>query len=109
MNKIDMRDWVASLEEVIDNKLKKWRKIPKVENGESLQLAWQWEQTRMSISIFWEDHQETINFSYTSPRIDHSYLWHGLNGNSFNKVMDRVGNLAQITMHPPIGFDDVSD
>lgn len=97
-----MREWVCSLEEVIDNKLKKWRKIPKVENGESLQLAWQWEQTRISMNIFWEDHKEMIFLEYTSPRIDHSYRWHGLDDGTFNKMMDRVGNLAQVTMHPPI-------
>lgn len=102
MHKVDMREWVASLEEVIDNKLKKWRKIPKVENGEAVQLAWQWEQTRISIDIFWEDKKETVNFSYTSPRTDHFHRWHGLDDKSFNQIMDRIGNLAQITMHPVI-------
>lgn len=101
MNKIDMREWVCSLEEVVDNKLKKWRKIPRVENGEAVQLAWQWEQTRLSMNVFWEDHQETLCLEYTSPRTDHSYRWHHLDDNTFNKTMDRVGNLAQVTMYPP--------
>lgn len=102
MDKIGMREWVASLEEVIDHKLQKWRKIPKVENGESVQLAWQWDQTRVTLNIFWEDQKETVNLQYTSPRVGHTYHWHGLADKTFNRVMDRVGNLAQITMHPPI-------
>lgn len=102
MQKFDMREWVCSLEEIIDNKLNKWRKVPKVENGESVQLAWQWEQARFSLNVFWEDHKETICLEYTSPRTDHSYRWHGLSDATFNKVVDRVGNLAQVAMHPPI-------
>lgn len=97
-----MREWLCSLEQIIDNKLKKWRKIPKVENGESVQFAWQWDQTRIGMNIFWEDHKELVSLSYTSPRIDHDYRWHGLSDQTFNRIMDRVGNLAQVTMHPPI-------
>lgn len=100
MDKIGMREWVASLEEIIDNKLKKWRKVPKVENGESVQLAWQWEQTRLSLNVFWEDHKEGVNLSYTSPRTDHSYRWNGLTDGTFNRIMDRAGNLAQVAMYP---------
>ena len=107
MDKIDMREWVCSLEEIVNNKLKKWRKTPKVENGESVQLAWQWEQTRMTINIFWENDKETVNLEFSSPRIDHSYQWHGLSDKTLNKVMDRIGNLAQTTMHPPIDPDDL--
>lgn len=106
MQKINMREWVALLEEMIDNKLKKWRKIPKVENGEAIQLAWQWEQTRMGMNIFWEDHQEQVVFFYMSPRADHFYRWSSLDTKTFNKVMDRIGNLAQMTMYPisDLGF-----
>lgn len=102
MDKLAMREWVSSLEEVIDNKLRKWRKEPKIENGEAVQLAWQYEQTHIQLDVFWEDKKETVNMQYLSPRIDHSYQWHGLDDRTFNKVMDRVGNLAQVTMHPPI-------
>lgn len=100
MDKIGMRDWVSSIEEIIDNKLNKWRKIPKVENGEAVQLAWQWEQTRISMNIFWQDHKENVNLSYTSPRTDHSFRWHSLTDGTFNKIMDRVGNLSQMAMYP---------
>lgn len=102
MDKIGMRDWVASLEEVIDNKLKKWKKFPRMENGESVQLRWQWEQTHIHLDIFWEDQKESTHLHYLSPRADHSYQWSGLNDKTFNRIMDRVGNLAQMAMFPII-------
>lgn len=102
MTKIEMREWVASLEEMIDNKLKKWRKTPKVENGESVQLRWTWEQTHIQLNIFWENHQEAVHMMYLGPRMTHSYHWNGLNDKTFNMVTDRVGNLSVIAMHPII-------
>lgn len=102
MEKIAMREWLAALEMIVDNKLKKWRKETKIENGENVHLRWQFEQTHIQLDIFWEDGQETVNLKYLSPRVDHSYLWHGLSDKSFNRVMDRVGNLAQVTMYPVI-------
>lgn len=102
MNKVDMRFWVSSLEEVIDKKLHKWWKEKKIENGEAVQLRWQYEQTHLHLDIFWEDGKETVNLLYLSPRTDHRFQWHGLNDKSFSNAMDRVGNLAQVTMHPPI-------
>lgn len=105
MKKIDMRDWISSVEERCDTKLAKWRKIPKVENGESIQLSWQWEQTRMSLVVFWEDSKEAVHFTYTSPRIDHLYRWSGLTVNTYNLLMDRIGNLAQVTMYPISSMD----
>lgn len=102
-----MREWVATLEEMIDLKLKKWRKIPKVENGEAVQLAWQWEQTRLSLNLFWEDGKEIAILGYSSPRIDHMFKWHGLNKTTFNRLQDRIGNLAMTTMHPPIDPEDI--
>jgi len=102
MDKVGMRDWIASLEQIIDNKLRLWRKGNKIENGEAVQLHWQFEQTHFTLNIFWKDQQEAVNLQYFSPRVDHSYKWHGLDDRTFNKVMDRIGNLAQVTMHPPI-------
>lgn len=95
-----MRDWVASLEEVVDNKLKKWLKFPKHENGDAVQLRWQFEQTHFHMDIFWEDHKELIVLQYVSPRVDHAFRWHGLNDATFNKIVDRVGNLAVAAMYP---------
>lgn len=102
MEKIAMREWVSSLEEIIDNKLRKWRKENPIENGEAVHLRWQFEQTHVHLDIFWQDKKETVSMKYLSPRASHEYLWHGLDDRTFNKVMDRVGNLAQVTMYPPI-------
>lgn len=97
-----MRDWVASLEGIIDNKLRNWKKESRIENGECVQVEWQFEQTHVILDIFWEDDKETVHLQYFGPREKHSYTWHGLTDKTFNRVMDRVGNLAQITMYPPI-------
>lgn len=102
MNKIEMREWVAALEGFLDNKLKKWRKGSRIENGEAVQLHWQYEQTHFHLDIFWEDKKETVRLRYISPRVEHSYHWHGLDDKTIDKITDRVGNLAQVTMHPPI-------
>lgn len=102
MDKYDMRAWIISLEAIIDDKLKKWKKENKMENGEAVQMRWQWEQTHFQLDIFWQDGQEAAVLTYLSPRVTHTYRWSGLNSNTFSKVMDRVGNLAQITLHPPI-------
>ena len=109
MNKIEMREWIASLDEMISNKLRKWMKQNPIENGESVRLAWQFEQTTMKLYIFWEDKKELIKLKCEGPRIDNIYLWHGLDDKTFNKVADRVGNLAQVTMHPPIDPLDTLD
>lgn len=102
MGKIAMREWVSALEGIIDNKLRKWRKENPIENGEAVHLRWQFEQTHMQLDIFWQDKKESVTLKYLSPRITHEYLWHGLDDRTFNKVMDRVGNLAQVTMYPVI-------
>lgn len=106
MDKHAMRDWVATLEEMIDNKLKKWRKENKIENGEVVQLRWQFEQTHFHLDIFWEDRKETVHLQYFSPRVDHSFRWHDLNDKTIDRIMDRVGNLAQITQNPPLDPTD---
>ncbi len=102
MNKLDMRQWVLALEIAVDNKLKKWKKESRIENGEVTQVEWQFEQTHLILDIFWHDHEETVVLQYFAPRAKHDFTWHGLNDKTYDKVMDRVGNLAQITMHPPI-------
>lgn len=102
MDKIGMREWVALLEEVTDKKLKKWKKETKIENGEAVQVEWQFEQTHIILDIFWEDAKEAVHVHYIAPRASHRFTWHGLSDETFNKVMDRIGNLAQMTMHPAI-------
>ncbi len=102
MDKITMREWVGSLEGFIDKKLQKWRKENKIENGEAVQLRWQWEQTHFQLDIFWEDKKESVTLQFLSPRVSHTYQWHSLDDKTFNKILDRVGNLAQSAMYPPI-------
>jgi hypothetical protein len=97
-----MREWVSSLESIVDNKLRKWKKESRIENGECVQVEWQFEQTHIIMDIFWLDSEETVKLHYFGPRAHHSFIWHGLTDKTFNKVQDRVGNLAQVTMHPPI-------
>lgn len=101
-----MREWVAALEEIVDHKLSKWKKENKIENGECVQLRWQFEQHHIQLDIFWQDAKETVVLKCFGPRAGHDFLWHGLNNSTFNKVMDRVGNLAQMVMHPAIDPDD---
>lgn len=102
MDKIHMREWVASVEAIVDQKLQKWKKQFRIENGECVQVAWQFEQTHILMDIFWHDHEESVALQYYGPRAKHSFSWHGLNEKTFSKIMDRIGNLAQMTMHPII-------
>jgi len=105
MQKLEAREWLSALESVLDKKLKKWAKENTVQNGEVIQLRWTFEQTHIHLDIFWLDHQETISLHYLSPRGNHDFLWHGLTDKTIDRVMDRVGNLAQMTMYPPITPD----
>src|SRR5882757_5321535 len=98
MDKIDMREWVSSLEVMIDNKLNKWKKESRIENGEAVQVEWQFNLTHIILDIFWEDGKEAAHLQFHSPRSSFRYEWAGLNNKTFNKVMDRVGNLAQVAM-----------
>lgn len=99
MDKIAMREWVASLEGVIDNKLRKWLKHNKLENGEVVELWWQFELTHILLYIFWHDGNELVKFRYVSPRIEHEHQWSGLDDATFNNVQDRAGNYAQMAMY----------
>jgi hypothetical protein len=107
MEKTLMRDWIAALEVMVNNKLTRWDRQRKWENGEVVHLMWQWEQTIMKLDIFWQDEKEIIRLKYFSPHEDHDYMWNGLNNSTFNKVQDRIGNLAMRTVHPPIDPTDI--
>jgi hypothetical protein len=99
VDKRGMQEWVISLEGVIDNKLHKWLKHPKIENGEAIMLSWQFELTHMFLYVFWHDNKESVIFKYVGPRIDHVHNWPLLDDRTFNNVMDRTGNYAQMAMH----------
>lgn len=105
MDKYSMRDWVSMLESTLDQKLKKWKKENRNENGEVVQLWWTFEQTHIKIDIFWNNNNESVRLHYLSPRGNHDFLWHGLTEKTFDRVNDRIGNLAQVTMYPPIEPD----
>lgn len=100
-----MRDWVSSLEEIIDNKLKKWKKESRIENGEVVQVEWQFEQTHIILDIFWHDGEELIHLALFSPRDKHNFTWHGLTDRTFNKVQDRIGNLLTVMLNPPLDIE----
>jgi hypothetical protein len=102
MDKITMREWVSSLETVCDNRLRKWKKFNIVQNGGSVNLQWQFEETLIIINITWNDKRESVTFHCIGPQACHRYVFDGLTDKTFNKVCDRVGNLAQVIMHPPI-------
>lgn len=108
MEKIEMRLWVDALEQVIDNKLTKWLKHSKIENGEAVLLMWQFELTYMLLYVFWQDRKELVKFTYVSPRINHNHDWPGLNDRTFNNVMDRMGNYAQMAMYRTRDFDGLN-
>src|SRR5262245_46323668 len=101
MEKSTMREWILSPEEMIDAKLRKWDKQKKWENGEAVHLLWQWEQTLIKLDIFWQDKKEAVRLKFLSPREDHDFMWDGLSEKTFNKIADRIGNLAMRIMHPP--------
>lgn len=100
-----MREWVIPLELMLDNKLKKWKKYDRLENGENVQLRWQYEQTHIHLDVFWQDDAEMIRLKYISPRRGYDFMWHGLSDRTFNKIQDRVGNLALLVVSPPIDPD----
>lgn len=91
---------------MVDTKLKKWDKQRKWENGESIHLMWQWEQTIIKMEVFWPDKNEVVRLKFLSPREDHDFMWDGLTTRTFNKISDRIGNLSMRIMHPPIDPDD---
>ena len=101
MTKIEMREWVASLEEMIDNKLKKWKKHNVVQDGQAVNLQWQFEETMMMVNVLWTDKTEAVVLHCVGPMVCHRYFFDGLTDRTFNKVCDRVGNLAQSIMYPP--------
>jgi hypothetical protein len=106
LDKLGMREWVAALEQIVDVKLKKWKKESRMENGEAVQMEWQFELTHIIINVFWEDHKEAVHFEFNNPRSSLRFEWNGLTDRTLNKVIDRVGNLAQSTMYPPEDYRD---
>ena len=101
-----MREWVANVEKLVDDKLQKWKKDSRIENGEAVHLRWQFEQSHIIIDIFWKNHKEHVHFQFIGPRVSNRWEWDGLTEKTFNRIIDRVGNIAQIVMHPPEDYRD---
>lgn len=102
MDKYGMRQWTADLEGIIDNKLKKWQKIPMMQNGKAVQLTWHFGQSWIMLNIFWEDGEERVDLAFLSPPMDYDYSFPRLTDLTFNRVSERIGNLAMLALHPPI-------
>lgn len=95
-----MREWVTTLEHMVDQKLSLWKKGSNIEDGGVVQLNWQFEQNHMMIDVFWRDKEETVRLQCISPRAKHIFVWNHLGESTFNRVADRVGNLSMAIMYP---------
>jgi hypothetical protein len=106
MDKQTMREYVAELETRIDRSLSKWKKESKIENGEAIQVEWQFEQAHIILELFYLDGHEAVHLECRAPRVQSHYQWSGLTKTTMNKVMDRAGNFAQVIQHPIRGYDE---
>lgn len=100
MQKHQMREFLSELEDRIDKSLAKWKKTSRIENGEVVQIEWQFEQCRIILDLFWLDGDEGVHLICLSPRMGWNNKWSGLNDETARKLMDRAGNFAQIMMDP---------
>lgn len=96
MNKQDMREWVAELESRIDKSLKKWKKLSRIENGRVVQLQWQFELAHIIMDVYWHDNDEHIELECKCARLNWNHEFEGLTDKTMDRVMDRIGNFAQI-------------
>ena len=96
MDKYDARIYMADFESRIEEALKKWKHITKIENGGSTQFEWQFEDARIIVDVFWGMNKDRIKLTCYSPTIDWKHEWDGLTKETTTKAMDRIGNFAQI-------------
>lgn len=99
MTKLDMREYTAKLDEMVSHSLKLWKKLTHIENGEAVSIVWQFEQALIVIDIFWKDGGEGIHLLVNSPRHSHKFTWTGLTEDTLDRLIDRIGNLAQMLMY----------
>lgn len=99
MEKIDMREYVIRLREMVDRSLKLWKPTTHIENGDVVHLAWQFEQTHVIVDIFWLDGDEGVNLQILHPRRRHHFEWHGLTEKTLDGLIDRIGNITQTIMY----------
>jgi len=96
MTKLEMREYVAELETRIDLRLKKWKKESRIENGEAVQVEWQYEQSHIILDFFWHDGEERMNLYCISPRNQRRGGWDNISKKTETAIMDIIGNFAQI-------------
>lgn len=102
MDKLSMREYIAELETRIDGMLRRWKKESRIENGEAVQIEWQFEQSHIIMNVFWHDKREGINIYCLNPHLQtREGKWKGLDKRSEKSVMDMIGNFAQIVMSMP--------
>jgi hypothetical protein len=106
MNEYDGKEFADKIEYAIDNKLKKWKKYNSIVDKKSTQMEWQFEQTRFALHIFPNDEEEMVILQFFNPIHCARWTWSGLNDKTINKIIDRMGNLAQTTMYPPRDYGD---
>lgn len=96
MEKLAMREKIAELETRADTSLWKWKKSSRIENGEVVQIAWQFEQAHVILDMFWHDDDEHVNLECRTPRMHSMHEWKGFSESVYDNVMDRIGNFAQV-------------
>ncbi len=107
MTKLEMREYLAELETLLDRMLKKWKKESRIENGKAVQVAWQFEQSHIIMDVFWRDNEEKINLFCLNPhRPIREGRWAGLTKETGKKVIDMVGNFAQIVLSEPMRMNE---
>lgn len=103
MNKVDIKDWVASLEAMIDKKLAKWDKHRRWENGgDPIHFMWQWEHVIIKLDVFVMECQQGIRLRYIGPCIYEDQVLHGLTKKTFRQAEHYAAHWDILTMHPPI-------
>jgi len=95
VEKLEMRIYVSELETRVDRALHKWKKASKIENGEVVQIIWQFEQAHVTLDVFWHDGAEHVELETKWPKMRAEFEWTGLTVDTADRVMDRVGNFAQ--------------
>lgn len=99
MDKLSMREYLATLETRIEDGLK-WKRESRIENGSVVQLEWQFEQSHIIMDVFWHDGKERINVYCFNPHLPiRKGSWKGLNDETSRMVMNISFNFAQIVMH----------
>lgn len=97
-----MREYVSRLETCLDRSLRLWKKIDHIEDGDAVRLSWEFELTFIIVDVFWLDGDEGVNLQISHPRQRYQFEWSGLTQETLDRLVDRVGNIAQTIMYRPL-------